>query len=466
MESGASLAWTSPTLPYLKRKNSEIPISEIQGVLLVSMYFLGCLFGCLLSPWTMNKFGRKYSFLMFSMPVIIGWTTIGLATNYVTLLTARYIIGLGDGGLTEFISIYLGEITEKNIRGKLSIITKSAMLVGVFYENVVGTYLIFKIANLITISIPLLFVITFFFMPESPYIYVMRGQEKDAVKCLMKLRGFEEPESVQADMDVMKNAVLESQECRRNALAEIFKEKGNCRRLKILLIAKVTRHVAGSTAILTSLHDILKNSGNSHNAVLYVCAGKIAASLVSSQLIDRLGRRILFLSCGILCTISHGLLGIFFFFKVYLNFDVSSITWLPVVFLITFEIGYYMGLSPVGYVLQGELFPLKVKGTAVAIISVVEQFLSFLIGFGFPLLNHFLGIYSTFLLFSVCCISGTLLLFFNAPETKGKTLEEVESLIAAKTEKTVVKPLLIRSDCVSLSESGKLSFLIKNRQVV
>ena len=445
MECGVSLAWTSPTLPYLKRKDSEIPISEIQGALLISIYFFGSFFGCLLSPWTMDRFGRKYSFLMFSVPVIIGWTMIISANNYITLCMARVIIGLGDGGLLEFISIYLGEITEKNIRGKLSIVTKSAMLVGIFYENAVGSYLPFRTSNLITIIIPTIFVVTFFFMPESPYVYMMRDREKDAMKCLMKLRGFTEPESVQVELDMMKKAVLESQDCKGHSMSELFNNKYNRKRLNILLMAKVTRQVSGSVAILTSLQEIMKHSGNSHNAVLYVCAFKIAASLMSSQLIDRLGRRILFLSCGILCALSLGSLGFFFFLKLYLLANVSSISWLPVVSLITYEIGYYMGISPVGYVLQGELFPLKVKGTAVAIVSIVEQLLSSAVGIGFPLLNHLVGMYASFWLFSICCIFGTILVFYNTPETNGKSLGEVEAMINAKVVKTVAKPLLIES---------------------
>lgn len=393
----------------------------------------------------MDRFGRNYSFLMFSVPVIIGWTTITSANNYNTLWIARFVIGLGDRGLLEFISIYLGEITEKNIRGKLSIATKSAMLVGIFYENTVGTYLPFRTSNLITIAIAVIFVITFFFMPESPYVFIMRDREKDAMRCLMKLRGLKQPESVHMDLEIMKKAVLESQDCTGHSISELLNNKSNRKRLRILLMAKVTRHVAGSVAILISLHEIMKDSGNSHNAVLYVCACKIAASLISSQLIDRLGRRVLFLSCRILCTLSLGSLGIFFFLKLHLGSDVSSITWLPVASLITYEIGYYMGISPVGYVLQGELVPLKVKGTAVAIVSVTEQLLGSGVNFGFPLLNHLVGMYASFWLFSICCITGTLLVFYKTPETNGKTLEEVEALINPTAVETIVKPLLIKS---------------------
>lgn len=445
MECGVNLAWTSPALIHLKKKDSDIFVTEIEGALLVSIYFLGGLIACFLSPTIMEKFGRKKSFLLYSVPVIVGWIAITTAKSYRILFIGRFIVGLGDGGLLEFISIYLCEIIEKEIRGKLSVITKSAMLVGVFYANAVGTYLPFRTANFISIFIPVLFFITFIFMPESPYTYIIQGREKEAMLCLMKLRGYRQPESVQPDFDVMKNAVLERNKCKENPLRELICNKSNRKRLFILIMAKVTRSLSGSVAILTYLQEITIQSGNSNTIVLYICLVKIIASAVSSQLIDRVGRRIIFLTCGIVCTCSLATLGTFFFLKYFLNSLTSGETWIPILSLIVFEVGYYMGLSPVCYVLQGELFPLKVKGTAVAFVSVIEQFLSFSIGLVFPIINHFLGMYISFWMFGLCCIFGTLLVYYNTPETKGKTLEEIEALINPQLKKHVLKPLIVRS---------------------
>ncbi|XP_043483425.1 facilitated trehalose transporter Tret1-like [Leptopilina heterotoma] len=442
MECGVSLAWTSPSLLHLKKKDSGIYITEITGALLVSIYFLGCLIGCCFNPIIMEKFGRKKSFLLYSIPVIIGWIVITAANNYYVLCTGRFIVGLGDGGLLEFISIYLGEITEKDIRGKLSIITKSSMLVGVFYINAVGTYFSFRISNLISLFIPILFFVTFIFMPESPYIHLIQEREKDAIMCLMKLRGFKQPESVLTDFNEMKKAVMEREKCKRNSLRELICNKSNRKRLFILLMAKVTRNLSGSVAILTYLHEITMQSGNSNSVVLYICLVKIISSIVSSQLIDRVGRKIIFLTCGILCTLALATLGSFFFVKLFLNYGTLDLAWIPILSLVSYEIGYYMGLSPVGYVLQGELFPLKVKGMAVAIASIVEQFLSFGIGFVFPIVNYYFGMYVSFWIFSVCCFIGTLLVYFNTPETNNKTLEEVEALIMPKSKKVVLKPLI------------------------
>ncbi|XP_051158545.1 facilitated trehalose transporter Tret1-like [Leptopilina boulardi] len=442
MECGISLAWTSPTLLHLKKKDSGVYITEITGALLVSIYFLGCLTGCSFNPIIMEKFGRKKSFLLYSIPVIIGWIMITAANNYFVLCIGRLIVGIGDGGLLEFISIYLGEITDKDIRGKLSIMTKSSMLVGVFFVNAMGTFFTYRTSNLISVGISVLFFITFFFMPESPYIHLMRGQEKDAVMCLMKLKGFKQPESVQLDLTIMKKAVVEKEKCQSNSLRELICNKSNRKRLLILLVAKVTRNLSGSVAILSYLHEITLQSGNSNSVVLYICLVKIISSIVSSQIIDKVGRMLIFLACGIICTFALTTLGTFFFLKLFLNYSTLNIAWIPILSLIAYEIGYYMGISPVGYVLQGELFPLKVKGMAVAIVSVIEQFLSFGIGLVFPIVNYFFGIYVSFWFFALCCITGTLFVFIITPETHSKTLEEVEALIIPASKKAVFKPLI------------------------
>ena len=437
MACGGHVGWTSPALPHLKGPDSEFPVTDYQGSWIASFYTLGGILGSLLSPLLIDRIGRKYSLLLFAAPQVAGWAMIIAAKSYVTLYIARFVAGIAHGGVYNVAVIYFAEIADKDIRGAFGTLLKMCTNIGGLYATTAGAYLTYNNLNVVELLLPLIFVSTFVFMPETPYFYLVRNRQDKATKCLLKLRRLDNPERVEADIDSMQESVLESQKSKGNALKELICKPGNRRGLWILLSLKMTQQFSGHMAIVAYTQEIFSHSGSQlepQYAVVILGLAQLVAGIAAAGLIDRVGRRILILISGITAGFALALVGLFFYLKYSLESDVSMITWLPIVALIGYEIMVALGIGTIPYVILGEIFPANVKGAAVAFGIIIGSIFAFIVGLGFQALNTVAGIHTTFWLFALSCISGTLWVYAITPETKGKTLEEIQAIFNPKSE--------------------------------
>ncbi|KAJ8668129.1 hypothetical protein QAD02_009792 [Eretmocerus hayati] len=391
MGCGGYLGWTSPALPYLKSKSSPYPVTDEQGSWIVSLYILGGILGSLLSPVIVDRLGRKPSLLLFAIPQLAGWCLIIPAKSYWTLYVARLIAGIAHGGIYNVAVIYFAEIADKDIRGAFGTLLKMCTNLGSLYASIAGALLSYNNLNFVELVLPVLFVGSFWFMPETPYYHLVKGREDRATKSLMQLRRLKKPESVSADISSMRTAV---EECRvnssTNAIHELLFNKANRRGLWILLSLKATQQFSGHMAIVAYTQEIFDASGTSIEpsyAVVLLGLAQLGAGILAAALVDRLGRRPLILLSGASASVALGLFGHFFYLKDSLNRDVSSITWLPVVALVGYEIMVALGI-----------------GTIV-------------------------GIHGSFWAFGACCALGTAWVVAITPETKGKSLEEIQEIL-------------------------------------
>lgn len=429
MACGGHLGWTSPALPYLTSPQSAFVVTKAEGAWVASLYTLGGILASFISGFCVDRLGRKYSLLAFALPQLAGWGLVIAAKSVVTLYVARFVAGIGHGGIYNVAVIYLGEIADKNIRGALGTFLKMSTNVGTLFVTAVGAYLPYWQLNLVSMAVPLTFVATFVFMPETPYFFLIKGRDQEAEEALMRLRRVDKPESVREDINMMKDAVIEGQRSSRNAIFELVGTRGNRRALLILLGLKATQQFSGHMAIVAYTQEIFSHSGSSlepSQAVVVLGGAQLIAGVVAAGLVDRAGRRPLMMISGMAAALALGVEGLFFYLKYELKTDVSSITWLPIVALITYEVMVALGIGTLPYVLLGELFPTNVKGPAVACGIIVGSLFAFAVGLGYQAVNAIAGIHTTFWIFSVCCALGTIFVFWLTPETKGKTLEEIQ----------------------------------------
>ncbi|KAK0181950.1 hypothetical protein PV327_000127 [Microctonus hyperodae] len=429
---GGHLGWTSPALPHLTNPDVEGSITKSQGSWVTSLYTIGAIIGSLISPICVDRLGRKYSLLVFALPQLAGWGLIIIANNVILLYTARLIAGIAHGGIFNVTVIYLGEIADKNIRGALGTFLKMSTNIGTLFVTTIGANLPYWKLNLVSLSIPLIFILIFSFMPETPYFYLIKGRITDAEQSLMSLRRLKYRESVREDIALMNDAVVEGKKSKQNFFKELIRTRGNRRALIILLGLKATQQFSGHMAVVAYTQEIFSHSGSTlppAQAVVILGVFQLVAGFMAAGLVDRLGRRILMLVSGLSSAVALVAVGVFFYLKYYLHADVSSITWLPIVALIAYDVMEVFGIGTLPYVLLGELFPTNVKGAAVASGILVGSVFATLVGLGFQAMNSVLGIHWTFWIFSICCIIGTLFVYFITPETKGKTLEEIQIVL-------------------------------------
>lgn len=127
--------------------------------------------------------------LYLVIPFTIGWMLIIFATNFVTLLIGRLLIGLAGGAFCISVPQYTAEIAEKEIRGSLGSLVELLIVMGILFSYIVGSFVNVFWLSVVSGSIPLIFGAVFYFMPESPTYLVEKGKNQEAVKALKWLRG-------------------------------------------------------------------------------------------------------------------------------------------------------------------------------------------------------------------------------------------------------------------------------------
>ena len=422
-------SWTSPALPFLTSNNSAFPVTEIQGSWIASTSDLGSATGNLLTPIFSSFMGRKHSLLIFAIVEVISWAMIISANNVIMLYTARFISGVSCTLAISFTIMYVGEIAGKNIRGILLLIVRISTQLGGLFVKIVGAYLPYQMMNVAMISILIPFFITFAFVPESPYYLLIKNRKEEAKRTIIKLQGTNNPEIVNFELMRVQKTVRETKENEKWALWDLFSNRGNRRSLLIVVIVCWTKFLSGDTSIEAYTQEIFAYSDFSlapeHAAILYAGVTVIMPLLVT-EVIERAGRKKTFLFSGIFSALGLGIVGLFFFIKFYLKSDLTSMSWIPFAGLIFYNIASNLGISSLTYVITGEMFALNVKETAITCVTITNDLLAFLVKVVFQWMNNVAGIYSTFWMYAFFSIVGTILFYWIAPETKGKTLEEIQ----------------------------------------
>ena len=166
---------------------------------------------------------------------------------------------------------------------------------------------------------------------------------------------------------------------------------------------------------------------------------QVVATFVSTLVVDRLGRRILLLISDSVMAICSLLLGIFFYLKDEKHDDTSSYGWLPLLSVCVFITVFSLGFGPIPWMMIGELFPPQIKGIASSLSCLLNWFLAFIVTKLYQDLSIAVGSYTTFWIFAGISAVGTVMVFFFLPETKGKSMDEIQRELGAEPEASTVE---------------------------
>lgn len=431
-------SWTSPALPFLTGNNSTFPVTDLEGSWIASTSDLGSATGNLLTPIFSSFLGRKNSLLIFATMEVISWTMIILAKNITMLYAARFISGVACTLAISFTVMYVGEIAGKEIRGILLLIVRVSTQLGSLFVKSVGAYLTYQMMNVSMIIILVPFFLTFIFVPESPYYLLIKNRHDEARQTLIKLKGTDDKDLIDSEMLRVKETVRETRENEKWALWDLFFISGNRKSFVIVLLVWWTKFLSGDTSIDAYTQEIFEYSdfflSAKYSAIIYA-AFTVATPLLVTKVIERAGRRKVFLISGIFSTIGLTIVGVFFFVKFYLKMETSAFSWIPFVFLMFYNVASNSG--SITYVITGEMFALNVKETAMMCVTLANDLLAFFVKVIFQWMNNTAGVYSTFWMYAFFSLVGSSLFFLIAPETKGKTLEEIQDILhSTKKRKT------------------------------
>ncbi|XP_069687039.1 facilitated trehalose transporter Tret1-like [Periplaneta americana] len=436
---GASVGWPSPMLPILQSDETplgSVPITEDEASWIGSLMFIGFICGTPIFSFFSDKFGRKIAGLLTAVPAIVSWLLIIFGTDVYYIFAARFIMGLNTGGVLVIVPIYVGEIAEDYIRGTLGTLLSVFANGGILFAYAVGSYTLYYDFAIICLSLPILFLITFLWMPETPIYLLRKGKIKEAKRSLKWLRGGKGEHLTEelTKMSLILKEIDERNNCKSNLIKDLLLDKGSRNALIIGVAVSATQMLAGIFAILSYIASIFQLTGSNippHISAMIVGALLFIAPILACPLMDRLGRKILLVSSELIMSMCLTLLGLFFYLLEQ-GFDLSSVGFIPVLCLGVHLFSAGIGLGPINMILLGEIFLPHLRSTSASISTFVMAFLAFIVARFYNDFSNLVGVYGSYWFFAACCLLGALFSIFFIPETKNRSIDSIYSELSGK----------------------------------
>ncbi|MCB0753237.1 MAG: sugar porter family MFS transporter, partial [Ignavibacteriae bacterium] len=398
---------------------------------------IGCLLGAILSGLLSDKFGRKRLLILSAILFMISAYGTGATNNFNYFIFFRIFGGLGIGLASNLSPMYIAEISPEKMRGKLVSINQFTIVIGILLAQIINWQIADQVpfnatdseilaswngqlgwrwmfwAELIPASLFLLFMII---VPESPRWLVKNGFSEKAKKILSKVGG----------QEYAKNEFNNISESLKNTEDKIdYGFLFSLKMRKVLIIGIVLaafQQWCGINVIFNYAEEVFEAAGFGVSDILFniVLTGSVnlVFTLVAIYTVDIWGRRALMLMG------SGALAGIYFFMGLAYFFEISG--WILLLLVVLAIACYAMSLAPVTWVILSEIFPNKIRGSAMAISTISLWLASFILTYTFPLLNNALNASGTFWLYGIISIAGFTFIYKNLPETKNKSLESIE----------------------------------------
>ncbi|EDV36754.1 uncharacterized protein Dana_GF13115, isoform A [Drosophila ananassae] len=386
--------------------------------------------------------GRKTTIQVIGVPFMTAGILIGCAMNVFMVLSGRFLAGFCVGVASLALPVYLGESLHPEVRGTLGLLPTGLGNIGILVCYVAGAFMRWDHLAFFGAALLIPYFILMFFMPESPRWYVGRGREDNARKSLIWLRGKDADVEPELKILVQTQAEADSQ-ANQNYVVELMKPR-NLKPLSISLGLMFFQQFSGINAVIFYTVSIFKDAGSTIDS--YVCTIIVGvvnfmATFVATALIDKVGRKILLHFSNFAMILTLSILGAFFYCKDN-GPDVSDLGWLPLTCFVVYVIGFSMGFGPIPWLMMGEILPAKVRGPAASVVTSFNWACTFIVTKTFQDMIDSLGTHGAFWLFAAVCVVGVFFVIFFVPETRGKTLEEIEQKLTGTMSAMInFKPL-------------------------
>ncbi|XP_069693151.1 facilitated trehalose transporter Tret1-like [Periplaneta americana] len=450
MVGGSFMSWTSSALPLLQEPCSVPHITDEEGSWIGSLLNLGAFVGALPAGLVADRIGRRTTLCVLALPLVTSWLLIAFSGSVAQLFVGRFLGGFAVGAVSVAAPTYIAELAESSIRGALGTLFQLQITIGVLFGYLAGMVGDPRALSLTCCALPVLFLVTFFCMPESPVFLLSKNRKDDAKKALQWFRG--KDYDVEDELTKMLDTIQEA-ERNKASLGDLLSSRGTVRALIVSLGLMTFQQMSGVNAVIFYSGKIFEASGSSMSpttASIVIGIVQVLATYVSSLLIDRAGRRILLLISSSVMGLCLSILALYFYLQVQ-EYDVRSISWLPLGSVSIFIIVFSVGFGPIPWIMFGELFPNNVKGVASAITASFNWILAFTVTKVFQNMLDLLGSPVTFCIFSAMCVTGTIFTAILVPETKGKDLKEIQLELSGEKSTRELESVVSDSRKITLS---------------
>ena len=400
----------------------------------------GCIFGALFCLLFSDRYGRRFVLILSALMFFISAIGTAVANTFAVYNIFRIVGGIGIGISLNQSPIYIAEMSPAHLRGKFVSINQLMINIGILLaqaanwrialmdteipvqataeviRNSWGGQMAWRLMFGMELFPALIFFILMILVPESVRWLVKNGQDLKAGKIIEKIGG---KDYAKIEIASIKETIKD--EMAKIKLGELFRGK----LFKVILLGifiTVFQQWCGMNAVFYYAADIFKAAGYDMKEMMLqiVVIGTIMvlSVIVTIMVVDKIGRKTLML-------FGAGSLAIVYIIEGYF-FQIGYIG-LPIIILTLASVAFYsFTLAPVQWVILSEIFPNRIRGTAMSFVAIIMWFGNFSLTFMFPAINEALGWAKNFWLYALICVVGFIVLLFFLPETKGKSLEQIE----------------------------------------
>jgi SP family arabinose:H+ symporter-like MFS transporter len=423
---GFDTAVVSGAIGFMKERFS---LNELEVGWAVSSLIIGCIIGAASSGVLSDRYGRKNVLITAAILFVIGSIGSAIPDTFNGYIIARIIGGLGVGITSTLCPLYNAEIAPAKYRGRLVALNQLATVTGIFLVYFINLWISGLGDDAWDIStawrwmfgfgvIPgLLFLVLLFFVPESPRWLIKQGRAVESLPILLRIHG--EKLAKQEVLDIKASFREES-----GSIRQLFSPA-----LRLALIVGVglaiLQQVTGINAVMYYAPEIFKETGAGTDAALIQTIGvgfiNLLFTILAIWLIDKVGRKVLLLIGSASMTLCLAVIG-----SAFQTGHTSGP--LVLIFILLYVASFAVSLGPVVWVVMSEIFPNRIRGKATAIASMALWAADYVVSQTFPPMLTSIGPAVTFWIFGVLSLIAFFFSWRVVPETKGKSLEEIESL--------------------------------------
>uniref|UniRef100_A0A1B0GG41 Major facilitator superfamily (MFS) profile domain-containing protein n=1 Tax=Glossina morsitans morsitans TaxID=37546 RepID=A0A1B0GG41_GLOMM len=436
---GVALGWFSPML--MKMQSPETPLNFSLDVhessWLGAMISLGALTGNTLFSIILSRLGRKVAIYSLAFPHALLWLLLYYARSINYLYAARFFTGFTGGGSYVVVPIFVGEICNSSIRGRLTSLFGLTINLGTLFGYILSSHVRYHNIPWIVLPLPCLFLFLVTRYPETPQFLLRAGKEKRAEqafifyqgrRCMLTLK-----ENLRNQFEQLKSTYGNQTSAGKKVTYQDFLEGKSLKVLGIGLVLGIIHSYSGLFAFMSYMSNIFaatKTDLHPDTNTIITGVVQVIGSYLAIGIVDRYGRRILMITSITGVGLGTAALGLYAFLVEKNDIDLSSFSyWLPV-FLMSFIIFMAnIGLNAIVYVIMVEILPSKIRSIGTMFFMVAWSISTFISLKLFPMSMHFFGLSSTMWFCSAVSIFGVLFVAIFLKETKGISFDGVDNVI-------------------------------------